>query len=59
MDNLRIESKNENYTNEVPPCRSCCDREKAQLGACNGGLGVCTAYMEYQKGMKNNGKIIR
>lgn len=52
MDNLRIESKNENYTNEVSPCRSCCDREKTQFGACNGGLGICTAYMEYQKGMK-------
>lgn len=31
------------------PCAKCSERERAALGACNNGFGICKEYLDYQR----------
>lgn len=30
------------------PCRNCPDKNNVKTGTCNGGFGICKAYLDYQ-----------
>ena len=44
----KAQSKRKRMLKPISPCANCSEREKAALGACNNGFGICKEYMDYQ-----------
>ena len=44
-----VRSKRTQIPKPANPCAKCPEREKAALGVCNGGFGICKENLNYQR----------